>query len=473
MAWENTLLPASFRGIFFEVVSTGDEIERATVAHEYPYVDGANVEDMGRLAGRISMTAVFYGDDYEIKLKQLMEALDTPGVAELIHPVFGSIQAQFIHSSIPHDAWEPDFSRVTLEFLESNLRAPLFDRVLPLQQVDAVNDAADTALEASQNRFELDIGKALNLPALLKDKLSADMLGVMGNMRNLADQLVAARGWIASGLYYLNNPLAFVDELTGGLISRVKAIFSPMNLRLSYSGGSSFGSAGSAGTSGAGSVAGASGTAGTSGFGSTSTSLVAIAPAGYARGSLATVWKEPLAYLKRPLLTQLPAPSSTPTGPMIWTVAPDGVPTQPFLVAHVTVQMTVAIASAAAEVFALDLAESILAPADIETIAADTRSTISSTITLLRLTFPNIVESRPITEALKVLALRVTDAAEQLIRARPPLIERVVATPGNLQLLAHLWYGDYRRADELLRMNPQIVNPNIIRRGDTLRAYAV
>ncbi|MGV4146288.1 DNA circularization protein, partial [Citrobacter freundii] len=42
----------------------------------------------------------------------------------------------------------------------------------------------------------------------------------------------------------------------------------------------------------------------------------------------------------------------------------------------------------------------------------------------------------------------------------------------NLHLLAHLWYEDYTRATELLRLNPTLRNPNNIKAGDVLNAYS-
>jgi len=43
---------------------------------------------------------------------------------------------------------------------------------------------------------------------------------------------------------------------------------------------------------------------------------------------------------------------------------------------------------------------------------------------------------------------------------------------GNLHLLAFAWYGDYRRAAELARLNPMLRNPNHLQAGDLLHAYA-
>lgn len=466
MAWENTLLPASFRNVPFEVDATVDDIDRAVVVHEYPYVDGANVEDMGRQPRHIGVTAVLYGDDYELRLQQLLTAVDEAGAGELIHPVFGSVQVQCVRVNIAHAAERPDYAKVNLDFLEAKLRTPLFDRVLPSQQIDAVDSAADDVLSAAQTRFELDIGQALNLPTLLRDKLSADMLNVMGNMRSYADQLIDARGWLASGVFYLKQPVAFVDDLSSGLVSRVQALYTPMNLRLSYAGVASTASA----------VNGSTGNTGSS-TSTSASSLSSFSTAegqaiGYARGSLATVWKAPLAHLQQALLT-LPSASITPGTPFVRTLSAEGVATQPFLSVHLMVQQASAIAAAAAALYSLDLGASVLTPADVETVASDARSAIASTITQIRSTYPDIVQARPLTEPLKALALTITVAAEKLIRAKPPLINRTVDSTGNLQLLAHLWYGDYRRADELLRLNPGVVQPNFVQRGAVLRAYAV
>jgi len=241
--------------------------------------------------------------------------------------------------------------------------------------------------------------------------LSADMLEVMDTMRTYCDDLLEARSWVASGVFYLNNPVAFVDDLTSGLVSRMKAIFSPIDLRI-----------------------------------------------GYSSNGIGSVWSAPLSDIQRPLLVP--------------TLAQDGSPTQAFLTTHIAVQQAVTVAGCSSQIYDRALAAGAMTPAEIEAIAFDTRTAINEAIALVRATYPDIVKSRPITEPLKSLALSVTIAAEKIIRAKPPLIDRLVETPGNLQLLAFLWYGDYHRADEILRLNPQISNPNFITTGSTLRAYA-
>lgn len=112
MAWKDTLLPASFRGVGFEVLRTRDHGERSVVEHEYPYRDGSEIEDMGRKARRISITAVVWGPAYEAALEKLGKALDERGPGELVHPVFGPVRAQVLSWDIPHEAERPNYAEL-------------------------------------------------------------------------------------------------------------------------------------------------------------------------------------------------------------------------------------------------------------------------------------------------------------------------------------------------------------------------
>ena len=64
MGWKTELLDASFRGVTFEVESVQDDGEKSIVVHEYPYRAGAEIEDLGRKARRIRVTALFWGEDH-------------------------------------------------------------------------------------------------------------------------------------------------------------------------------------------------------------------------------------------------------------------------------------------------------------------------------------------------------------------------------------------------------------------------
>ncbi|MFM3578034.1 DNA circularization N-terminal domain-containing protein, partial [Klebsiella pneumoniae subsp. ozaenae] len=45
MAWETDLQDASFRGVAFDIITTRDSVQRDIAQHEYPYRNGANIDD--------------------------------------------------------------------------------------------------------------------------------------------------------------------------------------------------------------------------------------------------------------------------------------------------------------------------------------------------------------------------------------------------------------------------------------------
>ncbi|EMB3756976.1 hypothetical protein U8469_004645, partial [Salmonella enterica] len=125
-----------------------------------------------------------------------------------------------------------------------------------------------------------------------------------------------------------------------------------------------------------------------------------------------------------------------------------------------------------------------LSQQDLESVANDVRGFIQAAITATRENYREATARlsedaqplgllwRPVVEDLKASAYTVQVMAEAIMATRPPLTWRTVRQDGNLHLLAHTWYQDYTRAAELLRLNPQIRDPNDIRRGDVISAYA-
>ena len=130
-----------------------------------------------------------------------------------------------------------------------------------------------------------------------------------------------------------------------------------------------------------------------------------------------------------------------------------------------------AMAEAASRVLSAEAETPTLSPPQIEQIANDVRQMLQDAMDTQRELF-DLETARPVTEALKDTALAVQQAAQAIIELRPPLESKRVESTGNLHLLAHQWYGDYSRAAELVRLNPQLRNPNQITVGDVLYAYA-
>ncbi len=216
MAWAQTLLDASFKGIVFEVVKTDDSSERSVAEHSYPYVDGSDVEDMGRGARHISVEAVFYGDDYETRLQAFLAVLDQSGAGEFIHPVFGSIKnAQATRSSVHHDAENPDYASVPVEFIESTPGNHFFSRELASQKADAIpqHGAAAIAAATTEMGAVVDRVRAANPLAgldALREALTAPLLAITSQV-----------GVVLSGLDVLAYPRAWgndISALVGGIL---------------------------------------------------------------------------------------------------------------------------------------------------------------------------------------------------------------------------------------------------------------
>lgn len=411
MAWADNLLDATFRGIVFDIIDVEDAADRALAEHAYPYVDGADIEDLGAGAKTISVRAIFFGGDYETRLQAFLAALDAPGAAELVHPVFGSFKAVQVRSrSVQHTAEGVDQATVSVQFIESTTSAPFFDRSLVTQKADAIGLAGDAsrALSTSALGGLIDTLRALN-PLKTVDSLRATMLGPILALQS------SVSGVILAGLDAIAVPRAWaadLDALTGGVLD----LMIPPDLF------SSWRQAGN--------------------------TLALLTP--HASGGSSAA----------------PVTSISPAAGL----SPSEAQARAAVGAHVSVALATAQADAAAVVLAAEAETATLSPQQIEAIANDARTALDAAIEAARGVWP-LETSHAIAEGLKTTALAVQDAAQAIIAARPPLVARAVSAPGNLRLIAHRWYGDHTRAPELFRLN-NLRLPNFIQMGDVLNAYA-
>lgn len=61
---------------------------------------------------------------------------------------------------------------------------------------------------------------------------------------------------------------------------------------------------------------------------------------------------------------------------------------------------------------------------------------------------------------------------QELIELRPPITKTQILVPCTLHYLAHSLYGDMERADEIRRLNPDLLNPAVLQIGMELTVYA-
>lgn len=466
MSWQANLQDASFRGVRFDVVSTQDSVARDHADHGYPWTDGEDVHDLGRRARNFRLNAVFWGDDYDTRMQQFIAELDKPGAGELIHPVYGSIaKVQLTEYQVKHDADSPDYAEVNLVFLESVTGALLATvATSPEQWGDTLFNRLDGLRDRTQALFSQALAPVNTVRALFSkgQTMASAMLNTLDVMRgDLSGLIRAGVNYLDSPGHYISDLLAILDPRTLPLGRRLhqhhhvtpSVIFTPQGATQPPA----------------------------AGYHAPGTSSGGPQPSGPApvmsawretTGTLNRVAAMPEAILRGEVSGSVPVPENA----IITDV-------RELVTLHKTL-----VARQAAEVAALLFmdAERVagLSQQDLESVTNDVRGFIQAAITATRDNYREATERlsedpqplgllwRPVVEDLKASALTVQMMAEAIMATRPPLTRRTATQDGNLHLLAHTWYQDYTRAAELLRLNPQIRDPNDIRRGDTLNAYA-
>ncbi|MEC3924647.1 DNA circularization N-terminal domain-containing protein [Citrobacter braakii] len=443
MSWEASLQDASFRGVGFDVINTRDSTSRVTAVYEYPYIDGGDIEDLGRKPRNLIMTTLFWGDDYETRLQSFLAALDKRGNAELIHPVFGSMPyMQCIEYQASHEAENVDYCVVEVVFLQAKPEVPFFGSDNPLSQADIIFNQVQSTLDMAQTAIDNVLA-----PLRTAKKWMKRIKGLATTSLNMVTVLKGElTGFVSTTTDFINYPKAYMNDLQSALsLTSLSSKSSVSNNPGSYA--------------------------------STSSDVTGVA------GIIMADWKsgntslQEVAALPEQLITgQTTSAVATPSGSSVSDIAE--------LVTATRIQIALQLATDASDILSDESVITLLSPNDVEQIAGDTRKAIQQAIDLTRELFADDTQAvsssvsasgvtwQPVVNGLKDIALAVQELGTTVITQRPPLTTRTVEADCNLHLLAHLWYADYSRASELLRLNPTLRNPNALKAGDVLNAYS-
>lgn len=447
MAWNLTLQDASFRGVAFEVEAVEDRGENALVVHEYPFRPGAEVENMGRKARVIPVTALFWGVAYEAKVKALVAAFEEDGPGELIHPVFGSCNVMVRNWRIRHSAERHDYAEVPFEAVEAAADNPFFgaasSRSLAEQALDAVTSGLAEALGLAESELGRTLAQWAEAAANVKARVELELQGVL----NVLD---AGRESLRSVLSYVDMPAAFLADARAivrgaradaqSAASSVTAAFSTLSNALPLPSLTT-------------DTAARRYAVGAAAYGPVWVSGPQSALAGRAEARRALRLPRPA-----PVADTPPAAGSarTPRGQAVLCVILIGL---------------AELADAVATALKADMAAPCLTPNEIESLAGNVRARLDDALHYAAAALPSGAV-HAVTDNLRTTARGVWQLAEAALNARPPLVCHVTDRPCNFHALAHRLYGDYARADELRRINPQVKHPNFIAKGQELLIYA-
>ncbi len=93
-----------------------DGLEKAIAKYEFPYADGAMLEDMGERARRIRFTCYFYNETYAAHYS-LIEKLTGKDIVDLVHPEYGLLRGSLERMDVRHDDRQRT-AEIDIEFVE-------------------------------------------------------------------------------------------------------------------------------------------------------------------------------------------------------------------------------------------------------------------------------------------------------------------------------------------------------------------
>lgn len=213
------LLPASFRGVPFEVTSGCLRAGRRTVVHEYPQRDKPYVEDLGKATRQITIEAFVVGDDYIARGTALLAEIEKPGSGTLIHPWLGEMTVTV--TSVSELKFDTGLGTAYLTFVATeagDLEFPVMGIDTQTEALEAADELEQSAISKFVDSIDLSIVSEY-IDAALSGAL-LDVLGVVGSAE-IAKAFGFATGvadLASKGLALISkDPKVFAQKLAGAL----------------------------------------------------------------------------------------------------------------------------------------------------------------------------------------------------------------------------------------------------------------
>lgn len=197
MAWRDELQPASFRGVPFHVLTTGGQLGRRTVVHEYPKRDLPYAEDLGRKARDFTLEAIIIGDDYMAGRDRLIDALEKSGPGELVHPYRGRLSVAVMTAQLSESTDKGGLAQFNITFIESG------ENLQPDTKADTRNQLV-TAADSAQFEIESEFSDAFSIDgaSFLMDSALNTVSEALADIQSAANTLL---GNLTSGPAFLHQ----------------------------------------------------------------------------------------------------------------------------------------------------------------------------------------------------------------------------------------------------------------------------
>ena len=223
------LYPAQINGIPLQIESIDDTFEKSIVRHEFPYRDGALLEDLGQKARVIKMRCYFWDDGAaEIVFSdgtssgggnytyndhiELLNLLEGQNLFSLVHPKYGTVKGCVESVSVRHDDRQM-LAEIDLTFVE-NLRTAIEE--IAYEEVVTAIEAAVQQAQAEQEEE-------------LADELAEEGLDTETELDEEESMLDQPK----SGTAYLRDLTKELDAMIGKAEGTLNEIMQPVNSLIS------------------------------------------------------------------------------------------------------------------------------------------------------------------------------------------------------------------------------------------------
>lgn len=149
--WRDQMLPASFRGISFLIPQASVPVGMKVQLHEFPQRDEPYAEQMGKQAQVHRLVCWIIGDDCFERRDKFMEAVQTPGAGELVHPWLGRMQVKAGEAELTHDFKQGGMAAFAVTFYPD---IPLKFPTAKVNTQQQVVKASDSLLDSALARYK-------------------------------------------------------------------------------------------------------------------------------------------------------------------------------------------------------------------------------------------------------------------------------------------------------------------------------
>ncbi|MGF6392171.1 DNA circularization protein [Pseudomonas plecoglossicida] len=194
--WRDSLLPASFRGVAFEVEQASMPTGQRGQLHEFVQRDDPFFEQLGKRAQPHKLTAFVIGPDCFERRDKLLEALEKPGAGELVHPWLGRMLVKAGSCEVSHERREGGMVRFDLEMHPDQPRK--YPSAKPNTQQQAAK-ASEGLLDAALGRYSTAMDKIdtarINLNSL-RNSVSGVFASVQQHFSPIATAVNGVAGFV-------------------------------------------------------------------------------------------------------------------------------------------------------------------------------------------------------------------------------------------------------------------------------------